>query len=185
MQKCAAETDRFCSESVHRQLATLLLPCNCRERGGVGALPSGQVVHVGSRRRAYKFALASIIGSAGRHARRIRIGPPLDSASTSTAPRVTFTRPSATSCAATRLIAGICARQTRSSVDSTRATSDGQIDADDARAVSNFRIVSAMAWSSCTLASGSRRSVCRMDVMWRGMPDGEHIAVIDEPRAFM
>lgn len=60
------------------------------------------------------------------------------------APRVTFARPSAASCAARRRMAGICARQMRSSDDSARATSEGQIDADGAREASSVRIVSVM-----------------------------------------
>lgn len=79
------------------------------------------------------------------HGRRMRIGPPFGSASTSALPRVTFTRPCAASSAATRRMSGIRARQASSSADITRATSDGQIDAEGARAANSVRIVSAMA----------------------------------------
>lgn len=112
------------------------------------------------------------------HGRQMRMGPPFDSASTSVEPRVTFTRPYAASCAATRRKVGICARQMRSSDDSAHATSEGQIDAEGARESRSAKIVSAMAWSSCKLVSGSRRSVRRVD---HEMPDREHIAAWTNP----
>lgn len=74
-------------------------------------------------------------------ARRRRMGPPLAIASTMELPRVTSSKPSAASAAATRRTSGIKARQDFSSAAKARATSDGQTEAEGDRASSNVQHV--------------------------------------------